>query len=110
MSRPKSRTTGVKHDAGKPPLELLPREALWRVAEVLGYGAQKYSKYNWRGGLEWTRVYGAVLRHLTAWADGEDLDGESGLSHLAHAGCGVCFLLQYSKDRPDLDDRYKTRK
>ena len=45
--------------------------------------------HNWRDGLDWTRVSSAVLRHLSAWHGGEDIDPESGLSHLAHAGCGI---------------------
>lgn len=91
-------------------MELLPRPALEAIAEVLAFGARKYSRWNWRDGIAYSRVLGALLRHVHAYNDGEDLDPETGLSHMAHAGCCITFLLTYIKERPELDDRYKPRK
>lgn len=73
------------------------------------FGAEKYGAQNWRNGLEWSRVFAAVQRHLLAWNDGETHDPETGINHLAHAGCGIMFLLEYSKTHAELDDRYKTK-
>jgi hypothetical protein len=98
----------VKHDSGKPSLDLLPVESLYEIQRVMEFGAQKYAVHNWRKGMGWRRPLGAALRHLFAWAAGEDLDPESGLSHLAHAGCNILFLLSYSKTGAGTDDRYKT--
>lgn len=98
---------GIKHDQAKPRMELLSTEAMTRIAEVMGFGAKKYAAHNWRKGLAWSRVIGAALRHLTSFNEGEDKDPESGLSHLAHAGCCIMFLLDYEKNHPELDDRYK---
>lgn len=98
---------GTKHDKEKPRTDLLPAEALFRIAEVLGFGAGKYDAHNWRAGIAFSRVYGAALRHLLAWNDGEDNDKESGLNHLAHAGCCILFLLTYLREHPELDDRYR---
>ncbi len=95
----------LKLDTGKVPLELLPFESLIEVGKVLAFGAQKYGRYNWRQGMEWTRLVGAILRHLSAWMLGEDKDPESGLSHLAHAGCGILFLLAYELKSIGTDDR-----
>jgi len=80
------------------------------MAAVMTYGADKYGTQNWRAGLEWSRVYAAVQRHLLAWNDGETYDPETKLNHLAHAGCGIMFLLEYAKTHEELDDRYKTKK
>jgi hypothetical protein len=102
-----SEPTGKKFDQGKPRMELLSREAMVQIAQVLTFGAQKYDAHNWRGGIAWSRVLGAALRHLTAFIDGEDTDPESGISHLAHAGCCIMFLLEYEKTHKELDDRYK---
>jgi hypothetical protein len=96
-----------KFDTQKSPMQLLPGDPLRHIADVLGFGAQKYAAHNWRKGMEWSRLIGAAMRHLTAFNDGEDSDPESGISHLAHAGCCILFLLQYLKDHPELDDRYK---
>jgi hypothetical protein len=97
---------GDKRDSGKLPLELLPLDALSAVAEVLRFGASKYAARNWESGIAYGRVFGALLRHLFAWWRGEELDSETGLSHLAHAGCEVLFLLAFVlRGRADLDDR-----
>lgn len=98
---------GIKNDQGKPPIGLLDRYAIEQEAMVLLFGCKKYSANNWRGGFKWSRLYDAALRHIFAFIDGEDLDPETGLSHLAHARCMLAFLLNMTKTRPDLDDRYK---
>ena len=98
---------GRKDDAEKIPYDLLPRPALDEISKVLAFGAKKYSRYNWRSGIVYSRVLAACLRHVHAFNDGEDLDPETGLSHLAHAGCCIAFLLTYIKEHPECDDRYK---
>ena len=100
---------GVKYDAGKDPIALLDSFALTQLAKVLGYGEFKYEAHNWRKGMAWSRVYSAAQRHLLAWNDGEDIDPESGLPHLAHAFCCIMFLLNYSKTHQEKDDRYDRR-
>src|SRR6188768_3731582 len=87
---------GTKYDSGKPPMGLISSVAQTEEAKVLAFGAQKYDAHNWRGGMKWSRVYDAVQRHLVAWNAGEDIDPETGLSHLAHARCGLGFLIDYS--------------
>jgi hypothetical protein len=77
------------------------------IAKVLDHGAKKYSAHNWRGGFVWSRIASAILRHLFAWLTGEDKDPESGLSHLAHAGCGIMFLLTFQLTKTGKDDRFK---
>jgi len=99
--------TGKKHDQEKPRTDLLPTAPLFAIAEVLGFGAKKYAAHNWRGGIEYSRLIGAAMRHLLAFNDGEDTDPESGLSHLAHLGCCVLFLLEQEAKGTGLDDRYK---
>lgn len=98
---------GKKYDQEKPDLSLLSSKALIQIAEVMTHGKKKYGAQNWRKGLEWSRVFAAVQRHLLAWNDGETYDQETRLNHLAHAGCGIMFLLEYSETRRDLDNRYK---
>lgn len=103
----KQSLSGVKHDQDKPRLELLPSDALVEVAKVLAFGAKKYDANNWRGGFKWTRLFGSVQRHLHAWNAGEDKDNETDLTHLAHAACGILFLLEHELKRLGEDDRYK---
>lgn len=96
---------GLKYDTDKPRMELLPAYSLEEIARVLSFGAKKYESWNWSRGIAYSRLLGAALRHLYSFARGEDKDPESGLSHLAHAGCCVLFLLWMDKHRGDLDDR-----
>lgn len=99
-------TGALKADGNKNQLELLPFRAIEQVGLVLTYGATKYSKHNWRKGFNWTRLAGAALRHLFAFMKGEDLDPESGISHLAHSATNVLFLLEMILTNTGNDDRY----
>jgi hypothetical protein len=101
------RDGGLKHDADKPPVDLLDPEAMLAIAAVLGFGARKYAAHNWRNGIAWSRLYAAVQRHLLAFWMGEEVDPESGLPHLAHASCGLMFLSWHAAHRRDLDDRWQ---
>lgn len=82
---------------GKVQLELLPTVALREEAQVLQHGAEKYGMRNWRiDHISALTYVGAIMRHLLAWADGEDIDPDSGLSHLSHirASCGLVLDAQ----------------
>ena len=86
---------GVKYDAGKAEYGLIPANALNEIAEVLTYGAAKYSRDNWKIVPDRERRYfDAMMRHLWAIKRGEDCDPETGYSHYAHAGCCLMYLLE----------------
>lgn len=93
MGRPMSEDKGVKHDQGKSRLDLIPPEALFAMAEVLGFGANKYGDRNWELGIDPDRLYAALQRHLWAWWGGEEEDEESLLPHLWHALAGISMLI-----------------
>ena len=99
--------TGVKHDEGKAPLSLIPTCALAAEARAMGFGAKKYGRFNYRGGMDWSRLIDASLRHITAFNAGENDDSESGLPHLAHARACLGMLLDYIENNLGTDDRYK---
>lgn len=98
-------TGGVKLDSGKLPYDLLPPELLSAVSDVLRFGATKYAPRNWEKGMAWGRVFAALMRHMWAWWGGENTDKETGLSHLAHAGCCIAFLIAYEQRKVGNDDR-----
>lgn len=95
----------TKYDDNKLRMELIPVSTLKALAEVLTFGSKKYGDNNWRKGMQWNRLYGACLRHLTAWWGGETNDIESGLNHLQHALCCIAFLIEYTETHPELDNR-----
>jgi hypothetical protein len=90
----------AKADKGKLELSLVNTQLVKAVAEVRMYGTEKYGdSENWRKG-EPKRYVDALYRHLLAYIEGNEVDEESGLSHLAHMACNLSFLLdkEYLKE------------
>ena len=86
---------GIKYDGTKPKMNLLPPKAIVEVAKVLTFGAEKYGAENWKELEDLQNRYTAgALRHIFAHMDGEQLDPETGLSHMAHALCCLLFKLE----------------
>lgn len=86
-------TQGVKWDQKKLRYDLIPPSFSRGLAEVLTYGAAKYSDDNWSKVPDLRRrYYAAMLRHVEAWRMGEAKDEESGLAHLDHAAACLAFL------------------
>lgn len=97
----------LKKDADKTPIELVPPELIFSVADVLDFGAKKYAPRGWEEGMKWSRVFGALMRHMWDWWRGENFDPETGKSHLHHAGCCISFLIAYEARKVGEDDRPK---
>lgn len=88
---------GMKFDNEKLRWTLLPFDALEEIIKVLMLGAKKYADDNWKIVMREKdgpdRYLNAGFRHLSAYKQGKKIDSESGLLHLAHAGCCILFLL-----------------
>ena len=105
--------SGTKYDNGKPELSLLPRGGLEECAKAMMFGKNKYSRDNWRGGFEDSRLVDASLRHIVAYMNGERCDNESGYSHIGHAIFGLMVLAEQNRLRANgvsvgVDDIYKS--
>ena len=95
--------SGIKYDSEKPKMNLLPPKAIVEISKVLTFGAEKYDAENWRKLDDLQNRYTAgALRHIFAHMDGEELDSETNLSHLAHAMCCLLFKLEI-----ELEERFK---
>ena len=95
------RGDSTKFDGGKPMWDLLPLKEVEQTVQVMTYGAKKYTPGGWQSVPEArSRYFAALMRHLTAWKNGEEIDQESGLPHLDHAACNVLFL-QWFDNHPE---------
>ena len=95
---------GIKYDTGKPRVGEMVKDfgpSILEVSKVWAFGADKYSKSNWKlvkNGED--RYTNALLRHLIAEEDNE-LDEESNLLHATHVAWNALarlwFILNRSK-------------
>lgn len=64
---------------------------------------------NWENGIKWSRVFGAIMRHLWKFWMGEDIDKETGVPHTVNALWGCMALTEYMFTHKELDDRPKLK-
>lgn len=92
--------------AAKPPLGLVPAEAMRQAAIVHGLGAKKYGPWNWRlTKVQISTYINAALRHIQEYQERQETDPESGQSPLAHAIASLNILLDAKKAGTLVDDR-----
>lgn len=93
-------TTGsTKFDGDKPQMDLVPLSSVHAVAQVMTFGAKKYSANGWKDVPDARNRYtAAMLRHMTAVQDGEEIDPDSGLPHLDHIACNALFLSWFRRN------------
>lgn len=90
-------TEGMKFDDEKNRWDLLPFDVMDEVVKILTFGAKKYEDNNWKK-ISPERYKAALMRHYSAWVQGEKNDGESGLSHMSHVICNAIFLRWLQDD------------
>jgi hypothetical protein len=76
------------------------------LARLYGRGAAKYAAHNWRRGYPWSLSFAALQRHAWAFWNGEDIDAEMGLPHLAAVAFHAFALLEFMESHPSFDDRW----
>lgn len=97
---------GTKNDSDKVRFELIDPDFIENIAKVLTAGASKYDDFNWARGINYSRVLGALKRHIHEFEIGNEIDEETNLTHLHHAACNLMFLSFYTKHRKEFDDRF----
>lgn len=87
----------LRYNTGKPELsyvlDVMP--ALKDMVAVMEFGASKYERNNWQKGFPKEKLLDSLLRHVDAFYSGEDVDPESGLSHVGHILCNAAFLAYH---------------
>lgn len=92
--------------SSKVPLHLWPTTA--SAMGCMGFleGALKYGRSNFRAvGVKASIYYDAACRHLNAWFEGEDVDPDSGLPHMAHALACLAIIVDAQAAGKLTDDR-----
>jgi hypothetical protein len=95
----------------KIPLHLVPSTLMIYAALAFKQGGDKYGPFNWRKSAVKAQTYvGAAMRHILAWQDGEDIDPESGIPHLAHGIACLGILADCTVQNRLIDDRPSVEK
>jgi hypothetical protein len=103
-----SKDTNPKQAFGdaKVPTHVIPKPALYWAALAHAHGALKYGAHNWRvSGVKATTYINAAKRHLDLFEEGQDIDAESGLPHLAHVVACMNILMDAQMRGKVQDDR-----
>ncbi len=105
-----AKPTNPKQACGerKAPITTVPAQVLTEVGLAMLEGARKYGAYNYRAaGVRASTYVDAVWRHLFLqwWDQGEDLDEDSGLSHVTKAIACLVVLRDSMLQKQMTDDR-----
>lgn len=99
MSRNKNNNKPTKNDQGKAKISLVYPPFIIELAKALEHGDKKYGKGNWKQGLEPERILSALLRHALKISEGQYVDKDSGLSHMAHITANAMMLTYLHIER-----------
>lgn len=90
----------------KVPFSTVPAPVIAEIGLAMLEGARKYGRHNYRAvGVRGSVYYDAAMRHLTAWWEGEDIDPDSGLSHITKAAACMAVLRDSQIQGNWTDDR-----
>lgn len=82
-------------------------KAMRELALVYGFGEEKYARFNYLKGYDWSLSIDALYRHFLAFQAGEDRDEESGLLHMAHVAWHALALTAFQLRSIGSDDRFR---
>lgn len=95
-------TVGIK----KAPLSTVSAPVMAEVGVAMMEGALKYGRHNYRGvGVRASVYYDATMRHMFSWWEGEDVDPDSGMSHITKAIASLTVLRDAMIQGKCEDDR-----
>lgn len=104
----KSKATNPKDAVGikKAPLTTVPLTVVAEMGLGMLEGARKYGRHNYRvDGVRASVYIDATWRHLAKWWEGEDIDPDSGLSHITKALASLAVLRDAMINSKFEDDR-----
>lgn len=108
MKSESKKDTNPKDAVGirKVPTSCVPANVKMELGLAMMEGALKYGRHNYRdAGVRASVYYDGANRHLDAWWEGEDLDPDSGLSHVTKAIASLVVLRDCMMRGNVVDDR-----
>jgi hypothetical protein len=93
--KPGTKPTNPKDAIGssKPPLSCVSMPVMFEVGAAMLEGSCKYGRHNYRvAGVRSSVYFDAAMRHLARWWEGEDIDPDSGMSHITKCIAGLAVL------------------
>lgn len=100
-------STASKNDKEKVDLSLIPYISQLEHAKAFMVGEKKYGRYNYTKGHKASQLVAAMLRHATAYFNGEDYDPVDGQHHLGSVMACCSMLLRQTELGTLTDDRFK---
>jgi hypothetical protein len=90
----------------KVPMSVVSATVIAEIAVGMLEGASKYGRHNYRhSGVRASVYYDAAMRHLMAWWEGEDIDPDSGMSHITKCLTTLVVLRDAQQHGMCTDDR-----
>lgn len=90
----------------KVPMSAVPVGVLFELGLAMMEGGVKYGRHNYREvGARASVYYDAVWRHLGAWYEGQNIDPDSGMSHVTKAIACLTVLRDSMMQGNWVDDR-----
>lgn len=85
---------GPKEINGKPNWAVFPFTEAEYVVKVFEHGVSKYgAPFTYRKGIPKDELWSAIMRHLIAIQNGDEIDNESGCPHMAHIAANAMMAL-----------------
>jgi hypothetical protein len=104
-----SKDTNPKDALGvaKAPFHCVSARVMLELGLAMMEGGRKYGTHNYRAmGVRGSVYYDATMRHMMAWWEGQDIDPDSGVSHIVKAIAGLVvmrdsmLMKNFEDDRP----------
>lgn len=85
----------LRYNENKPKWSIVHFKSLIPFVRVLMFGAEKYSRDNWKNEMDIAEILDSTQRHLVEMMDGNTIDEESKELHAGHVMCNMMFYVYH---------------
>ena len=95
----------LRYNSGKPRWSLIHYPSLLPLVKVLEHGCVKYSRDNWKKGLNKKELLESTMRHLVELMEDNEDDSESKLAHTGHIMANIMFYEYHKNNNSFTQDK-----